>query len=123
MDLMEVKNISEIVIKKQGYALDSIPEFGNKIYISNVINMHNGARISRIPIESIPQKNLDLFIKVNKAMEITCSGLDFLSDDITIDYDINNGRILEVNGTPDTEIHQKIKNYNFFEKIVNSIFL
>ena len=113
MDLMEVKNISEIVIKKQGYSLDSIPEKGVKVYISNVINMHNGARISRIPIETIPQKNLDLFIKVNKTMEITCSGLDFLSDDITIDYDLNNGRILEVNGTPDTEIHQKIKNSAF----------
>ena len=122
MDLMEVKNISEIVIKKQGYCLDSIPSIGVKVYISNVINMHNGARISRIPIETIPQKNLDLFLKVNNSMEITCSGLDFLSDDITIEYDINNGRILEVNGTPDTEIHQKIKNYNFFEKVVNSIF-
>lgn len=122
MDLMEVKNVSEIVIKKQGYNLDSVPEMDEKIYISNVINMHNGARISRIPIETIPQKNLDLFINVNKAMNITCSGLDFLSDDITIEYDMNNGRILEVNGTPDTEIHQKIKNYNFFERLVNSIF-
>jgi glutathione synthase/RimK-type ligase-like ATP-grasp enzyme len=84
--------------------------------------MHNGARISRINIEDIPTKNIDLFLKVNKAMNITCSGLDFLSDDITIEYDINNGRILEVNGTPDTEIHQKIKNYNFFERVVNSIF-
>jgi D-alanine-D-alanine ligase-like ATP-grasp enzyme len=122
MNLMEVKNISEIVIKKQGYNLDSIPNIGDKIYISNVINMHNGARISRIKIEDIPKKNIDLFLKVNKAMNITCSGLDFLSDDITIEYDINNGRILEVNGTPDTEIHQKIKNYNFFERVVNSIF-
>jgi D-alanine-D-alanine ligase-like ATP-grasp enzyme len=55
-------------------------------------------------------------------MNITCSGLDFLSDDITIEYDKNNGKILEVNGTPDTEIHEKIKDYNFFEKLVNSIF-
>lgn len=122
MNLMEVKNISEIVIRKQGYNLNSILENGKKIYISNVINMHNGARISRIHIESIPQKNIDLFIKVNQVMNINCSGLDFLSDDITIEYDKNNGRILEVNGTPDTEIHQKIKDYNFFEKLVNSIF-
>ena len=119
---MEVNNISEIVIKKQGYKINSIPNLNEKIYISNVINMHNGARISRIPISSVPQKNIDLFLKVNKVMDITCSGLDFLSDDITIEYDINNGRILEVNGTPDTEIHQKIKDYNFFEKLVNSIF-
>jgi D-alanine-D-alanine ligase-like ATP-grasp enzyme len=121
MNLMEVRNISEIVIKKQGYSLDSIPQMDEKIYISNVINMHNGARIFRIPIETIPEKNIQLFLKVNKAMNITCSGLDYLSDDITVEYDMNNGRILEVNGTPDTEIHQKIKDYNFFEKLVNSI--
>ena len=122
MDLMEVKNISEIYIRKQGYNMNSIPSSGEKVYICNVINMHNGARISRIPLEKIPQKNIDLFLKVNKVMDIKCSGLDFLSDDITIEYDINNGKILEVNGTPDTEIHQKIKNYNFFEKIVDLMF-
>jgi len=122
MKLFEVKNISEIVIKKQNETLVSIPDDGKKIFISNVINMHNGARISRIPIDTVPQKNIDLFLNVNKAMNITCSGLDYLSEDICIEYDLNNSRILEVNGTPDTEIHGKIKNYNFFEKIVNSIF-
>jgi len=32
--------------------------------------------------------------------------------------------ILEVNGTPDTEIHSKLDNYGstFFENIVNQIF-
>ncbi len=122
MDLMEIKNISEIVIEKQGYTLDSVLDNGKKIYISNVINMHNGARISRIPLENIPDKNIKLFIAVNKAMDIKCSGIDFLSNDICIPYDENNGRVLEVNGTPDTEIHQKIKDYNFFERLVNSIF-
>jgi cyanophycin synthetase len=122
MKLFEIKNISEIVLRKQGYTLNDIPNNNTKIYISNVINMHNGARISRIDIDTIPQKNIDLFLKVNKAMNINCSGLDYLSNDITIDYDMNNSRILEVNGTPDTEIHRKIDGYNFFEKFVNSIF-
>ena len=120
-NLMEVNNISEVYIKKQGYMLDGIPEKGIKIYITNVINMHNGANINRIPISSVPQKNLDLFINVNKAMDINCSGLDYLSDDISIEYDKNNAKILEVNGTPDTEIHQKIPGFNFFEKLVKSI--
>ena len=109
-------------MKKQGFVLTDVPPKDEKIFISNVINMHNGARIARIPIESIPQKNIDLFLKVNKAMDINCSGLDFLSDDITVEYDVNNAHILEVNGTPDTEIHQKIDGYNFFEKFVSSIF-
>jgi glutathione synthase/RimK-type ligase-like ATP-grasp enzyme len=122
LKLFETKNISKIVIKKQGYSLDDILPLNHKIFISNVINMHNGARISRIPLDKIPQKNIDLFIKVNKSIKITCSGLDYLSEDITIEYDQNNSKILEVNSRPDTEIHQKMKDFNFFERLTDSIF-
>lgn len=120
------KNISTLYLKKQGYTLDDVPKKGEKIFITDIINMHNGARISRIPLEKIPQKNIDLFLKVNKVMDITCSGLDYLSNDITMEYDKNNSRILEVNGTPDTEIHHKI-DFNsdeddFYERISKNIF-
>jgi len=121
LNLLKVNNISELYIKKQGYTLESILDKNTKVYITNVINMHNGARIARIPIESVPQKNIDLFLKVNKVMDINCAGLDFLSDDITVEYDKNNAHILEVNGTPDTEIQEKIHGINFFEKIVKSL--
>ena len=126
MGLFQTKNVSNLFIIKQGYTLDTILEDKVKVYISNVINMHNGARISRIPLETIPQKNIDMFINTNKYLNILCSGLDYLSDDITIEYDKNNSKILEVNGTPDTEIHTKI-NYNkdeegFFKRVVNNIF-
>jgi cyanophycin synthetase len=121
LELIETNNVSELFIKKQGYKMDDIPDKKNKIYISNVINMHNGARIFRIPINRVPKKNIDLFIKVNKAMKIYCSGLDYMSNDITVPYDKNNSYILEVNGTPDTEIHTKIIGFNFFEKVVDAI--
>lgn len=121
LELIETNNISELFIKKQGYKMNDIPDKKNKIYISNVINMHNGARIFRIPIDSVPKKNINLFIKVNKAMKIYCSGLDYMSNDITVPYDKNNSYILEVNGTPDTEIHTKIVGFNFFEKVVGAI--
>jgi len=122
MKLPETKNLSNLFIKKQGYNLTDVPDRGVKVYISNVINMHNGARIFRIPLSSIPDQNIDLFIRVNKAMNIYCSGLDYMSKDITIPYYINNSYILEVNGTPDTEIHTKIDGFNFFENLVDSIF-
>ena len=120
------KNISTLYLKKQGYTIDDVPKKGEKIFITDIINMHNGARISRIPLEKIPKKNIDLFLKVNKVMDITCSGLDYLSNDITVEYDKNNSCILEVNGTPDTEIHHKI-DFNsdeddFYERISKNIF-
>lgn len=126
MGLFQTKNVSNLFIIKQGYTLETILDDKVKVYISNVINMHNGARISRINIYTIPQKNIDMFINTNKFLKISCSGIDYLSDDITVEYDKNNGKILEVNGTPDTEIHTKI-DYNknedgFFKRIVNNIF-
>ena len=126
MGLFQTKNVSNLFIIKQGFTLDTILDDKVKVYISNVINMHNGARISRIPLDTIPQKNIDMFINTNKFLKISCSGLDYLSDDITINYDINDGKVLEVNGTPDTEIHTKI-DYNknedgFFKRVVNNIF-
>jgi cyanophycin synthetase len=126
LGLFQTKNVSNLFIIKQGYTLDTILEDNTKVYISNVINMHNGARISRIPLDNIPKKNIDMFINTNKYLKISCSGLDYLSDDITVEYDKNNSKILEVNGTPDTGIHTKI-NYNqnedgFFKRVVNNIF-
>jgi glutathione synthase/RimK-type ligase-like ATP-grasp enzyme len=122
--MFSTKNISHKYLEKQGYRINEIPKANEKIYITDIINMHNGARISRISIDSIPIKNIDLFLKVNNVMDINCTGLDYLSDDITVEYDINNSKILEVNGTPDTEIHNKIEfdGETFFEKIANNIF-
>ena len=125
MKLFPTKNVSELFLMKQGYKLTDIPEYGKIVYISNVINMHNGARISRIPLNNIPQKNIDIFIKTNKAIDINCSGIDYLSNNIEVEYDKNNSRILEVNGTPDTEIHTFIKfeeNDSFFKRLVNQIY-
>lgn len=125
MNLPQTKNVSDLFLAKQGYQIDTIPDDGKKIYISNVINMHNGARISRIDINTIPKINQKMFIETNRALNITCSGIDFLSEDITVDYNINNGKVLEVNGTPDTEIHTKIKfndGETFWNKVSKQIF-
>jgi cyanophycin synthetase len=126
MKLFPTNNVGDLLLKKQGYTKDHVLENGKKIYISNVINMHNGARISRVEIDSIPEKNKKIFLKTNEALEINCSGLDYLSNDISIDYNKNNSKILEVNGTPDTEIHDLVKfekgDDSFFKRLVNSIF-
>ena len=122
--MFPTKNISVLYLKKQGYALIDILPKGEKLYITDIINMHNGARISRVPLNKIPKMNIDMFIKVNTVMDINCSGLDYLSNDITVDYNTNNSRILEVNGTPDTEIHTKLNSdeFSFFEKVAGNIF-
>jgi glutathione synthase/RimK-type ligase-like ATP-grasp enzyme len=125
--LYPTKNISNEYIKEQGYNIKSILEKDKKLYITNIINFHNGASISRVDIQNVPQKNLKLFIDVAYALDIKCIGIDYLSNDIKVEYDFNNGRVLEVNGTPDTSIHsshnrdQDIVSQNFYKYIVDNI--
>ena len=70
---------------------------------------------------SPPIRNNSSFAKI---LKINCCGIDYISKDITKDFNNNKNVILEVNGTPDTEIHTKLNNYGnyFFENVVNNIF-
>lgn len=123
--LFKTNNISQNYLKKQGYKLYDTPKKGLKIFITDIINMHNGAIISKVNLNQVPVENIEMFIKVNKALGITCSGIDYLSKDVTVHYNKNYSKVLEVNGRPDTEIHTKLEdssNPSFFKKIVGSIF-
>lgn len=125
--LFKTSNISENYIKNEGYTMSSILPKDKNLIISTVINMHNGANITRIPIDKLPKENVEIFLKTNKVLGITTSGIDFLSKDINIPYHKNNGKILEVNGTPDTEIHtivstQSNDTFNIYDKISDYVF-
>jgi glutathione synthase/RimK-type ligase-like ATP-grasp enzyme len=126
--LFETKNVSEDYILTQGYKMDDIPNRNKNIIISTVINMHNGADIERIPLKNVAKLNQKVCLKTNEVLGIMTSGIDFISKDISIPYNENKGRILEVNGTPDTEIHSIVSNkdnsnFNIYKEISNIVFL
>ena len=122
--LFPTNNLSSKYLVIQGVNMNSIIPVNKKIYISQVINGHNGAPIQRIDISRVPQINQKLFIDVGKSLKINCYGLDYISKDISQPFNEDKNVILEVNGTPDTAIHSKLDNYGstFFENIVNQIF-
>jgi D-alanine-D-alanine ligase-like ATP-grasp enzyme len=122
--LYPTTNIDWIYIKEQGYLKDEVPEKDKKIFITNTINFHNGANPVRVKLDEIPEINKNMFIKAHKLIKLECSGLDYMSDDITIPYDRNNGHIIEINDMVDSFIHVKSDNSskpNFlFENIAKS---
>ena len=122
--LYPTTNIDWIYIKEQGYLKDEVPEKDKKIFITNTINFHNGANPVRVKLDEIPEINKNMFIKAHKLIKLECSGLDYMSDDITIPYDRNNGHIIEINSMVDSFIHVKSDNSskpNFlFENIAKS---
>lgn len=104
-NLFIVKYLDEKLIKQQGYEMNSVVKMNDKIFITNTVNFHNGANAKRIPLNSICQDNLKLFIKAHKLIGLECSGVDYMSEDITIPYYRNKGHIIEVNDMVDTKIH------------------
>ena len=66
-----------------------------------------------------------MFIKAHKLIGLECSGIDYMSYDITKPYYENDGHIIEINDMVDTKIHVDAdngKNPNFlFDNIYNSL--
>ena len=127
--LFPTKNIDYNFIKEQGYDKNSIVDKNKKIFITNTINFHNGANPVRIDLNSIPQKNKDIFIKAHKLIKLDCSGIDYMSNDITVPYDENKGHIIEINDMVDTKIHIDADNQsqpdflfqNIYKSFINNI--
>ena len=118
-----ISNFNERYLNSQGYNINNIPSKEAKIYVTNIINYHNGANSYRVDLNEIPLCNRKLFIDTAKAMNIKCSGIDYLSDDITMPYYKNNGKILELNCRPDIDIHleNQPKHNNFYEAILKNL--
>ena len=90
-----------------------------RMKITNVINMHNGASLKPVNIKNVPLKNKNLFLNAARALDIDFVGIDFISPDIYVNYDKNDGKILELNTAPDIEIHlEHMKKNSFYNKIV-----
>jgi D-alanine-D-alanine ligase-like ATP-grasp enzyme len=122
--LYPTSNIDWEYIKEQGYLKSTVLEKGKSVFITNTINFHNGANPVRIDLDKIPEINKNMFIKAHKLINLECSGLDYMSDDITVPYNENNGHIIEINDMVDSFIHVKSDNSskpNFlFENIAKS---
>ena len=96
-----VKRISYNYIREQGYDKDSIPEHNKKIFVTNVINLGNGAQdYNYIPISNVHPVNLDLFLKVSKIFKLNFCGIDYITNDLSTPYYFSDGNILEVNTKP-----------------------
>ena len=97
--LFKVVNISYNYIQEQGFNKYSVIPEGKTVYITNVINLNNGAKVKRINIEDIHPDNIKLFKNVNKVLQLNLSGIDYMSKTISESYK-KHGYILEVNDSP-----------------------
>ena len=93
-------------LKKQGLHLGSIPAKDENIRLYHRISLVGGGSLETMKLDSIPQKNKDLFIKVLNIFDAKIFGIDvILEKGIEYPYDKQKCIFLEVNSRPYLKMH------------------
>ncbi|MDO8269185.1 MAG: ATP-grasp domain-containing protein [Candidatus Levybacteria bacterium] len=112
-------------IKKEKIELSKIYPDGTLIDLQLGCDLDIGGERVRIDRDSIPQINLDLFIKATQALTLRFAGIDYITPDIMIPHAQCVTAINEINSAPDSDVHYRDTyphdNYAA-ERIVKKIF-
>lgn len=99
---------TEEVLKDKGYALDSIPEKGVKIFVNDKNSRLNGTVTEDVTDATHPD-NLDLFRAYGTFLQDPIVGIDFIIEDIARSYkDQPKCGLLECNSMPFIDVHHKV---------------
>lgn len=95
-------------IKKQGYCFESILPKWKKISLYYRVSLAPGGILETVEVETITQKNKELFIKILNDFWANIFGIDVIMEKgVEVDYDKQKTIFLEVNSRPYLEMHRK----------------
>lgn len=93
-------------LKEGDLALSHIPERREKIYLSSKVNLASGADTVDVT-KKVHIENIKLFEKVADIFKSTILGIDFISQDISVDFQRNQAKIIELNSLPYINMHHE----------------
>ena len=117
-------NIDNNLLLEQNVDLQTVIPDNKKIILSKVKNLHNGGHMYNIPLNTIHPDNLHMFKRVNKILKKNITGIDYISDNISIPY-YQQGAIIEVNSAPGMQHANTFSNekkMRYLDKFVDKIF-
>ena len=101
-------------------SLKSIVPKNKKIIVSNIATRRNGGKISKVELKNVHPDNIKMFKKAQKVLGLTKSGIDYITNDISISWKKGNGFVNEVNDGPAFEGHLTVNKNNkkrFYDRL------
>lgn len=92
------------LVKKQGLAMDAVPEKGRRVLLAATANMSTGG-ISIDRTWEAHEDNIEIAEEAARVVGLDVAGIDFLAPDISQPVRETGGAIVEVNAAPGFRMH------------------
>jgi cyanophycin synthetase len=92
------------LVKKQGLAMDAVPEKGRRVLLAATANMSTGG-ISIDRTWEAHEDNIEIAEEAARVVGLDVAGIDFLAPDISHPVRETGGAIVEVNAAPGFRMH------------------
>lgn len=91
-------------LEREGRTLESVPAAGERVQLRGTANISTGGT-SVDRTDQIHRRNAALCILAAGAVGLDVAGIDVLTPDISVPFDANGARVIEVNASPGIRMH------------------
>jgi cyanophycin synthetase len=99
-----VDSDTEILLKKWGYTLDSIPEKHEEIYLKSTANLSTGGTAIDVT-DTIHPENIFLAERIARVIGLDVCGIDIVATSLSTPITQSGGAVIEVNAAPGFRMH------------------
>ncbi len=104
MTRIELDAQADMMLARQGLALDDVPAAGQEVLLRSTANLSTGGTATDVT-DIIHPDNREMAVRAVTAIGLDVGGVDFLCPDITESYKKVGGGICEINAAPGFRMH------------------
>ncbi|MDO9075789.1 MAG: cyanophycin synthetase [Rubrivivax sp.] len=104
MTRIELDAQADMMLTRQGLAVDGVPEAGRQVLLRSTANLSTGGTAADVT-DVIHPDNREMAVRAVTAIGLDVGGVDFLCPDITESYKTVGGGICEINAAPGFRMH------------------
>ena len=101
---IEINGMTERLLSRNGFSLDSTPKKGEKVYLKTTANLSQGGTAADVTDEVHPEIRL-MAERSARIIGLDCMGLDALAADISLPLAQSGISVVEVNAAPGFRMH------------------